>query len=180
MRVAIALSSLALVGLLSGAEPAAAQPAQPAKPAAPPKPAKDAKAEKTCRQQIEDLCPDTVPNTPERRACVKQGFDKLSENCKRQLGAARVGAKPPTAAAKGRLQELVEACSKDHARMVELCQQGQAGGDTMPCLLQHKSEFSEPCQKEIERADEAAKGKQAAAPASGAKPAAAKPPGPSK
>jgi len=153
MRVAIALSSLALVGLLAGAGPSRAE------------------EEKSCRQQIEDLCPNTSPNTPERRACVQKGMDKLSAPCQQQLGHIRaMGASAPAPApgaapgaepgaggapAAGGLQDLVKACSKDHPRMVELCQ-AKKGENPMPCLTQHIGEFSESCQAWIRQADAAA------------------------
>ncbi|HVN38551.1 MAG TPA: hypothetical protein VMW19_10340 [Myxococcota bacterium] len=151
MRVAIALSSLALVGLLTGAGPSRAED------------------EKSCRQQIEDLCPNTSPNTPERRACVQKGMDKLSAPCQQQLGHLRaMGAPAPAqgvpaagAPAAGGLQDLVKACSKDHPRMVELCQTKKGEGP-LPCLMQHIGEFSEPCREWIRQADAASAAKGAA------------------
>jgi hypothetical protein len=170
MRVAIALLSLALVGLLVGAGPSRAE------------------EEKSCRQQIEDLCPNTSPNTPERRNCVQKGMDKLSAPCQQQLGHIRAmgtpapppapGAAPAPGAgapAAGGLQDLVKACSKDHPRMVELCQT-KKGENPMPCLTQHIGEFSESCQAWIREAD-AATAAKSAAPTAGAAatPGAAKP-----
>ena len=160
MRVAIALSSLALVGLLAGAGPSRAED------------------EKSCRQQIEDLCPNTSPNTPERRSCVQKGMDKLSAPCQQQLGHLRaMGAPAPApvapgagapapAATMGGLQDLVKACSKDHPRMVELCQ-AKKGENPLPCLTEHIGEFSESCQEWIREAD-AATAAKGAAPKAGA------------
>jgi hypothetical protein len=169
MRVALAVSSLTLVGLLTAGGLAGAQP------------------EKSCRQQIEELCPDTAMNSPERRACVKQGIEKLSPRCQQRLGHRQAAPAQRPAGPIG-LQGLVQACQKDHPRMVELCQSGKPQGtDPMPCLREHVSEFSEPCQKWIRDADEVASKKQqagaqptgAAAPAGAVKPAsAAKPPAP--
>ena len=173
MRVAIALSSLALVGLLAGAGPSRAE------------------EEKSCRQQIEDLCPNTSPNTPERRACVQKGMDKFSAPCQQQLGHIRAMGTPAPAPAPGAaaapgagapaaggLQDLVKACSKDHPRMVELCQT-KKGENPLPCLTQHIDEFSESCQTWIREAD-AASANRAAPKAGGAAPipppAPAKPP----
>ena len=175
MRVAIALSSLALVGLLTAAGPSRAE------------------EEKSCRQQIEDLCPNTSPNTPERRACVQKGMDKLSAPCQQQLGHLRsMGApaaapEPGAAAAPGAgapaaggLQDLVKACSKDHPRMVEVCQP-KKGENPLPCLTQHIGEFSESCQAWIREADAATAAKGAAPNAGGAaKPGASAPPAPAK
>lgn len=159
MRAALAVSSLTLVGVLAAAGLAGAE------------------AEKNCRQQIEELCPETSPNSPERRACVKQGIEKLSERCQQQLGHRKAPAPPPPAAGPGGLQGLVQACAKDHPRMVELCQSGKPEGThPMPCLREHLSEFSEPCQQWIREADEKTGAKPAAAkPASAPKPAEAKP-----
>ena len=170
MRVAIALSSLALVGLFAGAGPSRAE------------------EEKSCRQQIEDLCPNTSPNTPERRTCVQKGMDKLSAPCQQQLGHIRaMGASAPAPAAgaapapgagapaAGGLQDLVKACSKDHPRMVELCQ-AKKGENPLPCLTQHIDEFSESCQAWIREANAATAARDAAPKAGGAAtPSAAKP-----
>jgi hypothetical protein len=177
MRVAIALSSLALVGLLANAGPSRAE------------------EEKSCRQQIEDLCPNTSPNTPERRSCVQKGMDKLSAPCQQQLGHIRAmgasapapapgaaGAPPAGAPAAAGLQDLVKACSKDHPRMVELCQT-KKGENPLPCLTQHIDEFSDSCQTWIRQADAATAAKGAAPAAGGAaKPGASAtpPPAPSK
>jgi hypothetical protein len=162
MRVALALSSLALVGLLTGAGPSRAE------------------EEKSCRQQIEDLCPNTSPNTPERRSCVQKGMEKLSAPCQQQLGHIRAMGAPapapapgaaaaPGAPAAGGLQDLVKACSKDHPRMVELCQTGKKPGESpLPCLTQHIDEFSESCQAWIRQADAATAAKSAAPKAGGA------------
>lgn len=159
MRVALALSSVALAGLLASAGLAGAE------------------EEKTCRQQIEELCPTTSPNTPERRSCVQKGMEKLSAACQQQLGHVR-GMAPPAA---GGLQSLVKACSKDHPRMVELCQTGKKPGESpLPCLSEHIGEFSESCQAWI-RGAEAATAKAppgAATPEGVEKPGAAKPPAP--
>ncbi|HXK21457.1 MAG TPA: hypothetical protein VMS55_02150 [Myxococcota bacterium] len=172
MRVAMALSSLALVGLLAGAGPARAE------------------EEKSCRQQIEDLCPNTSPNTPERRSCVQNGMEKLSAPCQQQLGHIRAMGMPPSARtpdapgaaapAAGGLQDLVKACSKDHPRMVELCQSGKKPGENpLPCLTQHIGEFSESCQAWIRGADAASAKGAPPKPGNSATPppAPAKPPG---
>lgn len=139
MRVALALSSLALVGLLS-AESARAE-------------------EKPCRQQLEELCSKTEPNTAERRACVQENADKLTESCQKMIGHVK-GATPSAAPAPakdgGGLQGLVQACSKDHPRMVELCQKDKPPGENpMPCLLKNADQFSETCQNWLREAEKA-------------------------
>ena len=163
MRVALAVSSLTLVALFAGAQLAGAE------------------QEKSCRQQIDELCSESAPNTPERRACVKQGIDKLSPRCQQQLGLGQRKAEPAPRGPGG-LQDLAQACSKDHPRMVELCQRGRpAGEDVMPCLRAHQGEFSEPCQKLIRESDAASAEKQAEVKPPGApKPAEANPPGAAK
>jgi hypothetical protein len=164
MRVALALSSLALVGLLSAGERARAE------------------EEKLCRQQLEELCPNTQPNTPERRACVKEGVDKLTESCQKLIGHVKpaTGATPPApAAGGGGLQGLVQACAKDHPKMVELCQTGKPQGENpMPCLVKNADQFSETCRNWIHEADKAQAQKAAGAAKPGATkaPEAAKPP----
>lgn len=163
MRAALALSSLALVALFFAPEFARAAD------------------EKPCPDQIEDLCPGSEPNTPERRACVKQNLDKLSESCRRMMGhvtAVQAGVPPAQPGASG-LQNLVQACGKDHARMVELCQTSRPHGeDPLPCLGKHADQFSEPCREWIRAAEKAeaekAKAVKTGAPPSGA--ALAKPP----
>ena len=161
MRVALALSSLVVLGLLSAAELARAE-------------------EKPCRQQLEELCPNTEPNTPERRECVKNGVDKLTESCQKLIGhvkAVQGGASAP-AAGGGGLQGLVQACAKDHPKMVELCQTGKPEGENpMPCLVKNADQFSEPCKKWILDADKAEAQKAAAgAPGAAKAPAPTKPP----
>jgi len=159
MRVALALSSLALVGLLSAAGHARAE-------------------EKPCRQQLVELCPKTEPNTPERRACVQENVEKLTESCQTMIGHvkdAKPGA-PPTPAPGGGLQGLVQACAKDHPRMVELCQKDKPPAENpMPCLVKHADQFSEPCRNWILDAEKAQAQK---APVAGKPPAAAKSPAP--
>ncbi|HVH20434.1 MAG TPA: hypothetical protein VNF72_19225 [Myxococcota bacterium] len=159
MRVALALSSLALVGLLSAAGHARAE-------------------EKPCRQQLDELCPKTEPNTPERRACVQENVEKLTESCQTMIGHvkdAKPGA-PPTPAPGGGLQGLVQACAKDHPRMVELCQKDKPPAENpMPCLVKHADQFSEPCRNWILDAEKAQAQK---APVAGKPPAAAKSPAP--
>ena len=154
MRAVPALSSLTLVALLAAAGLARAE------------------EEKSCRQQIEELCPNSSPNTPERRQCVQQGIEKLSASCQQQLGHVKAMAVPAPAAGPGAggLQDLVKACSKDHPRMVELCQTARKPGENpLPCLSEHASEFSESCQRWIHDAE-------AATAAGVAKPGAAKAP----
>ncbi|HEX5066246.1 MAG TPA: hypothetical protein VFY49_09040 [Myxococcota bacterium] len=159
MRVALALSSLALVGLLSAAEHARAE-------------------EKPCRQQLEELCPNTQPNTPERRECVKNGVDKLTESCQKLIGHVKAAPGAAPAPAGGGLQGLVQACAKDHPKMVELCQTGKPEGENpMPCLVKNADQFSEPCKKWILDADKAQAQKAAAgAPGAAKAPAPTKPP----
>ena len=158
MRVALVVTSIALAGLLSVAEHARAE-------------------EKPCRQQLEELCPGTEPNTPERRDCVKQGVEKLTPSCQKMIGHVDAAASEDTPAPGSGLQGLVLACQKDHPRMVELCQTGRSQGENpMPCLVDHADQFSEPCRNWIRAAEEAqAQRAKAAAPkaAEAAKPSAA-------
>jgi hypothetical protein len=159
MRAALALTSVALAGLLFAAPPAQAED------------------EASCRDQIEALCADSAPDTPERRACVKEKGGKLTEPCQKTIGYVKDAqpAQPaaPPASGPGGFQGLVQACQKDRARLAELCQVGRpAGENPMPCLIEHADEFSESCRDWLREAEKAQAQK-----ASGAKPSAgAKPP----
>jgi hypothetical protein len=163
MRFAPALSSLALVGLLSAAGPARAE------------------EEKSCRQQLEELCPDSAPNTPERRACVQKNAGKLTASCQKMIGHGQ--SETPAAApasGPGGFEGFVKACQKDQTRVAELCQKGRPPQESpLPCLIEKADQFSKPCRNWLEEAKkaQAAAQKPSASPPGAGKPAAgAKPP----
>jgi hypothetical protein len=97
--------------------------------------------ERPCPDQIEALCPDTEPNTPQRRECVRKGVAKLSQECQRRLGHA-----PEKGARQSPIQPLLDACKPDQPKIKELCQDG---GKLIGCLVEHRSRFSEGCQQMI-------------------------------
>ena len=158
MRVALALSSFVLAGLVSAALPARAED------------------EKSCRDQIEALCSDSVPNTPERRACVKEKSWKLTDSCQKTIGlvkGALPAAEPAPATGPGGFKGLVQACQKDGPRMAELCQTGRSEGENPgACLIEHADQFSDSCRdwlREAENAQAAQKATGVAKPPAGAK-----------
>lgn len=141
MRSSFVVSSSALILLLASAQSAPAQ--QP--------------KEKSCPAQIEELCPETEPKSPERRACVRQNADKLSARCQQQLGRATPAAKPPDLR---HFQQFLQACANDRSRVVELCQKNQPpDANLAECLRANQSEFSKPCQDWIRADASAAAGK---------------------
>jgi hypothetical protein len=97
--------------------------------------------ERPCPQQIEALCPDTEPNSPERRECVHKNAEKLTPECRRRLGHA--APKPAQASV---IQGLLDGCKADQPRIRELCKDGSK---LLACLNEHKAEFSDGCQKVI-------------------------------
>jgi hypothetical protein len=97
--------------------------------------------ERPCPAQIEDLCPDTEPNSPERRECVRKNAEKLSPECQRKLGHA-----PTKPARTSPIQGLLDACKADQPRIHEVCTDSTK---LLACLNEHKSEFSDGCQKTI-------------------------------
>ena len=123
MRPTLAIACLCVPVLLAAALPCAAE-------------------ERPCADQIEDLCSDTEPNTPQRRACVRENLDELSPECRKRLGHRL---SPQEA---GALKRLADACGPDREKMAKRCP-NRAGGRMLECLRAHRSEFSESCQKLI-------------------------------
>ena len=39
-------------------------------------------AGKSCREEVEALCPDSEPASPERRRCVRENASRLSDDCR--------------------------------------------------------------------------------------------------
>jgi hypothetical protein len=82
----------------------------------------EAKAPAKCRQAVDELCPDSKPGTPERRACVRANADKLPEDCR--VGAPRGG--------QAGVQAMMSACEGDieaHCKNVR-----RGGGRLVKCL----------------------------------------------
>jgi hypothetical protein len=110
-----------------------------------------AEEEKSCVDQIAELCPDTEPNSPGRRACVKEKRAQLSEDCQKRLGAPGPVPVAPSATAgdAAMLQDLrpfFEACGNDREKIGKHCTGEKGQGDPLlQCILEHKSEMSQKC-----------------------------------
>jgi hypothetical protein len=111
-----------------------------------------AEEEVSCVDQIAALCPDTEPNTPQRRACVKEKRSKLSADCQKKLGPPAPPAPGAAAAPSGdvaKLEEMrpfFEACGGDREAIGKHCagEKGQ-GNPLLQCIVDHKSEMSQKC-----------------------------------
>jgi hypothetical protein len=112
-----------------------------------------AEEEVSCVDQIAALCPDTEPNSPQRRACVKEKRSKLSADCQKKLGPPTPppapGAATPPDGDIAKLQEMrpfFEACGPDREAIGKRCtgEKGQ-GTPLLQCIVDHKSEMSQKC-----------------------------------
>jgi hypothetical protein len=91
-----------------------------------------------CRKAIDELCKDSQPGTPERRACVREKASQLPEDCR---PAARRGG--PAGAA-----EMIAACESDIAKHCKDVRRG--GGRIARCLQGVDSEqLSDACRDQL-------------------------------
>src|SRR5262245_18381996 len=105
--------------------------------------------EKSCVDQIEELCGATEPNSPARRSCVKDKRSKLSEECQKRLGPPGPAPAKPAAGSVDsarQLQLFFETCRPDQAKIAKLCTGERAQGDALlQCISEHESEVSKAC-----------------------------------
>jgi hypothetical protein len=98
-----------------------------------------------CVQEIDKLCPDSEPGSPERRACVRENMSKLPAECQEWLTQRKPAAPAPEHAG---LQSLYGACGQDKPRINQLCPgEKGTGASLFQCMNAHRSELSEPCAK---------------------------------
>jgi hypothetical protein len=91
-----------------------------------------------CRKAIDELCKDTRPGTPERRACVREKANQLPEGCRQ---AARRGGRSAVA-------KMMAACEGDIAKHCKDVRQG--GGRIARCLQGVDSEqLSDACRDQV-------------------------------
>lgn len=106
--------------------------------AAEPKPAPEGAGKDACKADMEKFCKDVTPGEGRLKFCLKAYEDKVSAECREQMGKA--GEK-----IREKMQEGKEACKADVEKFCKDVEPGKGG--VVQCLKKHEGELSEACGK---------------------------------